>query len=276
MTFFPNSDISDIKDFRFYKNKFVLETIDTMQGTLFNIKRFAMHDGPGIRTTVFLKGCPQKCWWCHNPECFNPGISNGIGRRVTVGEVMREIEKEVIFYDESGGGVTFSGGEPAMQSEFLGALLDKCKEKDIHIALDTTGSVPPPDFNTVVDKIDLFLYDLKILDEDDHIKYTGISNKYTLENLETLSRKGKNVIIRFPMIPGITDTEKNINAVAVFVSGLKGVRNLNVLPYHRTAASKYARLKIDNKMKGVRPPSGERLWAVIEQFESYGINVNKE
>lgn len=250
--------------------------IGTKQGTLFNIKRFALHDGPGIRTTVFLKGCPQKCWWCHNPECFNPGISNGIGKQATVDEVLLEIEKEVIFYDESGGGVTFSGGEPVMQTEFLTALLDKCRKKDIHIALDTTGSVPPPTFNTIVDKIDLFLYDLKILDETDHIKYTGISNKYTLENLATLSRKRKNVIVRFPMIPGITDTEENISAVAGFVSGLKGIRNLDVLPYHNTAGSKYERLKIENKMKGVSLPSGERIKAVIKKFESYGLNIKKE
>jgi len=249
---------------------------DTLQGTLFNIKRFALHDGPGIRTTVFLKGCPQKCWWCHNPECFNPGISNGIGKQVTVNDVLREIEKEIIFYDESGGGVTFSGGEPAAQTEFLDALLDKCREKDIHIALDTTGCVPPPAFNSIVDKIDLFLYDLKILNEKDHIKYTGMSNKYTLENLETLSRRRKNVIVRFPMIPGITDTEENIREISVFVSGLNGIRGLDVLPYYKTAAPKYARLKIENRMTGVKPPSGERVKAVITKFESYGLKVNLE
>ncbi len=257
-------------------NGFTLEMTGKMQGILFNIKRFALHDGPGIRTTVFLKGCTQKCRWCHNPECFNPGVSNGIGKEVTVDEVLREIEKEVIFYDESGGGVTFSGGEPLMQPRFLAAVLDRCREKDIHIALDTAGSVPPPVFNTVVDKVDLFLYDLKLLDENDHIKYTGISNKHTLKNLETLSRKGKNVIVRFAVIPGITDTEENIRAAAVLVSGLKGIRNLDVLPYHKTAASKYARLKIENRMKDAESPSLERIGAIVKTFESYGLNVKKE
>lgn len=247
-----------------------------MQGTIFNIKRFALHDGPGIRTTVFLKGCPQKCRWCHNPESFEPGISDGIGKIIASEDLFREIEKETIFYDESGGGVTFSGGEPMMQPLFLAELLDRCRETEIHTALDTTGSVPPKIFNSVVDKIDLFLYDLKLLNDADHIKYTGISNRYALENLETLSKNRKRVIVRFPMIPGITDTEENINAVAAFVSGLKGIRDIHVLPYHKTAEAKYGRLKIENKMPEVEPPPPDRIEYVKKKFESYGLHVIEE
>jgi pyruvate formate lyase activating enzyme len=247
-----------------------------MQGTIFNIKRFALHDGPGIRTTVFLKGCPQKCQWCHNPESFEPGISDGIGRIIAAEDLFHEIEKETIFYDQSGGGVTFSGGEPMMQPQFLSEVLDKCRETEIHTALDTTGSVPPKIFDSVVDKIDLFLYDLKLLDDAEHIKYTGISNRYALENLENLSKKGKRVIVRFPMIPGITDTEENLDAMAAFLSNLKGIRDIDVLPYHKTAEAKYGRLKIENKMSGIQPPSPERIEYVKKKFESSGLNVIRE
>lgn len=247
-----------------------------MQGILFDIKRFALHDGPGIRTTIFLKGCPMKCWWCHNPESLSPGASDGFGEKKTIQQVMKEIEKEIIFYDESGGGVTFSGGEPLVQPEFLEILVDECKEREIHTALDTTGCVPPRVFNLLMEKIDLFLYDVKIMDHSKHMEYTGTSNKYTLENLKNLSLEGKKVIIRFPLIPGITDTDKNITATATFVSSLKGIQKIDVLPYHRIAEKKYRRLKIENKMKGVKPPSTERIEAVKKKFERYGLKVKEE
>lgn len=244
-----------------------------MQGVLFNIQRFALHDGPGIRTTIFLKGCPQRCWWCHNPESLNPGISDGIGETRTVAQVMQEIEKEMLFYDESGGGVTFSGGEPLMQPEFLGVLMDGCREKGIHIILDTSGCAFPRVFDALLDKVDLFLYDLKIIDDAGHKKYTGASNRFALENLVTLSKKRKKTIVRFPMIPGITDTDENVTAVAKFLSGLKGIRDIDVLSYHRTAEQKYRRLQLENKLKGVTPPSPERTREVKNIFETYGLNV---
>ncbi len=243
------------------------------KGVLFNIQRFALHDGPGIRTTVFLKGCPLRCRWCHNPESLNSGISDGIGETKTVEQVMREIEKEIIFYDESGGGVTFSGGEPLMQPEFLGVLMDGCREKDIHITLDTTGCVSPQVFDSLADKVDLFLYDLKIIDDTGHKKFTGASNKYALQNLETLSEKGKRVIIRFPLITGITDTTENVTAVAAFVSRLKGIHDIDVLPYHETAQHKYRHLKMDNKMEGVTPPPPERTKEIENIFETFGLKV---
>ncbi|MDQ1352319.1 MAG: pyruvate formate lyase activating enzyme [Acidobacteriota bacterium] len=240
---------------------------------LFNIQRFALHDGPGIRTTIFLKGCPLRCKWCHNPESLNPGTSDGVGETMTAEQVMKEIEKETIFYDESGGGVTFSGGEPLMQPEFLDALMDKCRQKDIHIALDTTGCVSPQVFDSLAAKADLFLYDLKIIDDAGHKKFTGSSNKYALQNLETLSKKGKRVIIRFPLIPGITDTNENVTAVAAFVSSLKGIHDINVLPYHETAQHKYRRLNLDYEMEGVTPPSPVHTKEVKKLFETYGLNV---
>jgi pyruvate formate lyase activating enzyme len=250
-----------------------------MQGIIFDIKRFAIHDGPGIRTTVFFKGCPMKCPWCHNPESQkkcpervgNNGKKEIIGKKQSVAEVMREIEKEVVFYDESRGGVTFSGGEPLVQPQFLLALLKECRKRDIHTTLDTTGCASPKTFKSIIDKVDMFLYDLKIMDEQNHIRCTGVSNRRVIENLKTLSKNEKKVIIRFPVIPGITDTEENIKAVGTFVSSLKNISEIDLLPYHRTAEGKYRRLKKENIMKTMRvmPPSDERMEEIKQLFKKY-------
>jgi pyruvate formate lyase activating enzyme len=186
---------------------------------------------------------------------------------------MHEIEKEVLFYEESRGGVTFSGGEPLEQAEFLDALLDECKKNEIHTAVDTTGDVPPDIFNSIIDKTDLFLYDLKIMDDSKHIKYTGESNRFTLQNLKTLSQKGKRIIIRFPVIPGITDSEDNIKAVGMFISSLRNIREIDLLPYHRTADSKYKRLERKNKMRKIMPPTDKSMNEVKRLFEKYTRNV---
>ncbi len=250
-----------------------------MQGIIFDIKRFAIHDGPGIRTTVFFKGCPMKCPWCHNPEsqkkCPERVANNGkkeiIGVKRSVEEIIDEIEKEVVFYDESRGGVTFSGGEPLAQPQFLQALLKECRKRDIHTTLDTTGYVSPKTFKSIIDKVDMFLYDLKIMDDKKHIQCTGVSNRPVLENLKILSKKGKKVIIRFPVIPGITDTEENIKAVGTYVSSLKNISEIDLLPYHRIAEGKYRRLKKENMMKTmtVVPPSDERMEEIKQLFKKY-------
>jgi len=260
------------------------------KGIVFNIQRYAVHDGPGIRVTVFLKGCPLRCWWCHNPESRrkepetirhkvvlegSPKLSEEevIGKTMTVQEVMREIEKEVVFFDESGGGVTFSGGEPLMQPEFLKAVLECCNEQEIHTAIDTTGYAPSDIFQSVIDYVDLFLYDLKLIDEDLHRKYTGVSNKLILENLGTLSERRKKIAIRFPVIPHITDTEKNIIDILKFVTNLNGIQQIHLLPYHRIAEGKYQQFHLENKMAGVMPPSAEKLEALKQQFEQSGLKA---
>jgi pyruvate formate lyase activating enzyme len=250
-----------------------------MQGIIFDIKRFALHDGPGIRTTVFLKGCPMKCPWCHNPEsqkkCPERVANNGkkeiIGEKRSVNEILAEIEKEVVFYDESKGGVTFSGGEPLAQPQFLRELLKQCRKRDIHTTLDTTGYVSSKTFKSIMDKVDMFLYDLKIMDDKKHIQCTGVSNRLVLENLKILSKKGKKVIVRFPVIPGITDTEDNIKAMATFVSSLKNISEIDLLPYHRIAEGKYHHLKKENKMKemAVMPPTDEHMDKIQRLFEKY-------
>jgi len=247
------------------------------KGLIFDIRRFSIHDGPGIRTTVFFKGCPLKCRWCHNPEsqrAFPETFKNKtIGEEKTVADIVKEIEKETIFYDESRGGVTFSGGEPLEQPHFLEALLDECKKKEIHTTLDTSGDSHPSIFNPIIDKVDLFLFDLKIMDEKEHKKYTGVSNHFILQNLKTLAKKKKNVIIRFPVIPTITDTDENIKSIASFVMSLKNIHEIDLLPYHRTGETKYRHLGFEYNMEGITPPDDNRMEEIKHLFEQNTQNI---
>lgn len=252
-------------------------------GTIFKIKKFAIHDGPGIRTTVFLKGCPLKCFWCHNPEsqkfmpetaaCDSSGRCMRFGEEKTVQSLMAEIMKDVIFFDESGGGVTFSGGEPLSQPEFLKDILTACRKMDIDTAVDTCGYAPFRSFEGIMGLTDLFLYDLKLIDEKAHITFTGVSNRPILENLEKLSGAGKKIFIRFPLIPGITDTRQNIEDTVEFIKTLPRVSRVDVLPYHRTGDHKYALFEMENRMNGVMPPEEERISEVAEMFRCCGIPV---
>ena len=187
----------------------------TQRGIIFNIQRFAIHDGPGIRTTVFFKGCPLRCWWCHNPEShkilpekfdgcnlrrgFDQSFSmnkDEIGKEISVDELMNEIVKDRVFYEESGGGVTFSGGEPLMQPEFLIESLKECKALGIHSAVDTSGYTSEGVIDRVSSYADLFLFDLKLMNDDVHEKYTGVSNQIILKNLIELDQLGKKIIIK--------------------------------------------------------------------------------
>lgn len=254
-----------------------------MIGTIFNIQHYAIHDGPGIRTTVFFKGCPLRCWWCHNPESHEiepetiglPDKSiEMIGSVMTVLEVMREIEKDVLFFDESGGGVTFSGGEPLMQPAFLHALLTACKQRDIHTAIDTSGYAPQEIFEQIRDVVDLFLYDLKLMDDAQHRHYTGVSNQIIIENLRMLAAQRKSVYLRVPIIPDITDTDQNLDAILDFLTEIRGcIRQVNLLPYHRIAEGKYQRYGRKNKMVGVSSPSEKRIQRTKDRFETQGVRV---
>ncbi len=234
----------------------------SIKGYIFNYKKYAIHDGPGIRSTVFLQGCPLQCWWCHNPEsrepynkalkdlkvqsCLRPftgQIPDSIVREVSVNELLIEIKKDVIFYDQSGGGVSFSGGEPLIQVEFLNEILRACKESHIHTVVDTSGYATWSLLERVLNSVDLFLFDLKIWNKDLHKKYTGVSNEIILKNLENLVAKSKEIIVRIPLIPGITDTEQNLKSIASFVSHLKKIKRVDLLPYNRMGEKKYRKLK---------------------------------
>ena len=254
-------------------------------GIIFKIKKYAIHDGSGIRTTIFLKGCPLDCWWCHNPEGKMPnpqvmktdnslgGRSEVVGKKMSVDEVIFEIEKDIIFYDESQGGVTFSGGEPLLQAQFLLAMLKACRAKEIHTVVDTSGYAPAEIFVEICNMIDLVLFDLKLMDDEMHRRYTGVSNKTILKNLETLSGFNTPHHIRFPLIPGITDTDENVLSVAEFVRALGSVSRIDILPMHRIADGKYQRLDMQNKMANKQPPSPDEIATKKRQFEELGFSV---
>ena len=296
-----------------------------MEGTVFNIMRYSIHDGPGIRTTVFFKGCPLKCEWCHNPEshksakqvvrypnkcigcgscvkvcptgalyikdnnimfdinkcnsceeCLNvcySGAMEMVGKKMTIDEVIKEVEKDYSFYDESGGGVTFSGGEPLMQHNFLKGLLVKCKEKGIHTAVDTCGYTKKEILTDLSNFIDLFLYDIKIMDDKKHKKYTGVSNKIILGNLKELIRLKKRIFVRLPIIPEINDDDKNIGEIADLLSELRGIEQINILPYHNIAMEKYKRLEEEYLLREINVPSEERISEIKNIFESLGFKV---
>jgi len=257
-----------------------------VKGTIFRIKKYALHDGPGIRTTIFFKGCPLNCRWCHNPEgleiepeTMDPMHAattsrQTIGKMVTVEEVLTEIEKDLIFYDESGGGVTFSGGEPLLQAAFLEALIEACNAHNIHTTLDTSGYAPPEIFRVVAAKSDLIFFDLKMMDDERHLKFTGVSNKLILNNLKDMAGNGQRINIRFPLIPGMTDDPENVQQMAQFVKSLATIGQIDLLPYHRTAEGKYERLGRANRMEGVSPLADEQVQNIKQELETYGFCVN--
>lgn len=273
--------ISDLNLNTVLKQKEIISTT----GVIFDLKRFAIHDGPGIRTTVFFKGCPLRCWWCHNPESHkilpekfdgcnfrrnvNHSLSSqdGVGREVTISELMRELEKDSVFYEQSGGGVTFSGGEPTMQPDFLLALLIECKENGLHTAVDTSGYSPTRIFEKIIDHADLFLYDLKLMNDELHQKYTGVSNKLIQTNLKWLDENHNNICIRIPVVPGITDTQANISDTINFILKLENISEINLLPYHKAGEGKYSRFKKENKLTRVKTPENGYMEQVVDQFK---------
>lgn len=260
-----------------------------MQGIIFDIKHYAIHDGPGIRQTVFLKGCPLSCWWCHNPESRSKEIfsyekeesidgrkvcqTETIGKENTIAELMAEIEKDHIFFEESGGGVTFSGGEPLLQFDFLMKVLEKCQQQGIHTCVDTTGFVPLEKMMKTAELTDLFLFDLKQMDDKLHKQFTGVSNKLILENLKMLDKLRKDIWIRFPLIPGFNDDESNIFRMLDFLNRLQKKPPLQILPYHKIGKQKYARFGIEYKMKGVEEPTQAHIDKTIKYFEDAGFEV---
>ena len=258
------------------------------RGEIFDVKRYSVHDGPGIRTTVFFTGCPLNCWWCHNPEGLrspaasgkmagesleSEGIERGFAGTVTVSAVMEEVLRDRVYYDQSGGGVTFSGGEPLMQPDFLTALLKASREEGLHTAVDTSGFASEAVLRSIMPLVDVFLFDLKLMDGALHKKYTGVSNESILANLKLLAGTGCAVQLRLPVIPGITDTQANLDAVAGFALEHMKCRRISLLPYHRTAEAKYARLGLENRMQGTKPPSNEHMGEVRRHFEEQGFEV---
>lgn len=253
-----------------------------MRGIIFDIKRFAIHDGPGIRTSIFFKGCPLSCWWCHNPESCKSGIqtldfefkgSHTLGWETTSQQLFEEVEKDRAFFDESDGGVTFTGGEPLMQADFVAVTAALFKKHDLHLALDTTGFAKLEKFQKVADQMDLVLFDLKHMNEAKHFEYTGVSNQLILKNLEYLVKKEKEIHIRFPMMPGLNDDNRNLDEMLQFLGSKKSFKRIHLLPYHKIAAGKYERLGLENKMNGIDEPELNRVQEVKRYLESSGFEV---
>ncbi len=259
-----------------------------MEGLIFDIKHYAIHDGPGIRQTIFFKGCPLTCWWCHNPESQKNEIEyftkerkldgQTIKRKETIGytiqpdELFRIIQKDTIFFDESGGGVTFSGGEPLMQHDFLKEVAGLCNGAHIHTALDTSGYAPQEVFLPLIPYFDLVLFDLKFIDDEIHQRYTGVSNENILKNLRILEESNAKYRIRFPLIPEITNTPDNLEAIKSFLSKLKRVDGIDILPYHDISKGKYNRFDKTNKMGNIQLTHQETD-RVKNELSSSGLNV---
>ena len=271
-------------------------------GLVFDVQRFSVHDGPGIRTTVFLQGCPLRCAWCHNPEsrsfqsrllkvesrCMDCGGCHDAaaagadpsaraeacptgacrlqGETWTVEAMVEEVLRDRIFFDESGGGVTFSGGEPLCQSEFVGEALANFRTQGIHTALDTCGEADPEVFLEVALKADLVLYDLKHMDPAAHRAWTGVDNGRILSNLRILAQHHPQIWIRVPLVPGVNDDPADLERLARFIEALGSVRRIHLLPYHANGNAKFHRMGEPCRLADLKPPEESQITKASQAF----------
>ncbi len=301
-----------------------MSSLEEERGLVFLIQRYSVQDGPGLRTTVFMKGCPLKCQWCQNPEslrlypelmshdtkcillgkcieacpvgaitldqqkrrklnrfkcnlcfqcvdaCPTKALSR-VGEYMTVEEVVAEIERDELFYQKSGGGMTISGGEPLLQWQFVYRLLEACKQRYLHTALDTCGYAHWPTLKNVLEHVDLVLYDIKHMDPKLHKEATGKSNRLILNNLRMIPPQ-KKVWLRMPLIPGFNDSEENLTKLSRLGREI-GAEKVSILPYHKLAEEKYKQLGKQYTMAHLEPPSKEYLQQIQKFIESFGLQV---
>lgn len=252
-----------------------------VKGRVFNIQRFSIHDGPGVRTIVFLKGCPLRCRWCCNPESQEwdiqsiniGGRTKTVGRDVTVGEIMEEVERDRTYYRRSGGGLTLSGGECLWQPDFSYALLRTAKENGINTAIETTGYAEAETVSRIVENADTVLMDIKHVNGEKHREYTGKDNALILENAARIAKEAKRLVIRTPVIPTFNDTERDISDIADFALSLGTVKEMHLLPYHRIGSDKYAGLGRPYTMSHIEVPTAEKMNALLKAAEARGIKA---
>ena len=284
-----------------------------LTGLVFNMQRFSLHDGPGIRTTVFMKGCPLACAWCHNPESQSPhqafvrlrsrcmrcerctdaelanpavtgrnaddveacptGALQAVGQRMQPAELVETLLRDRVFFDESGGGVTFSGGEPLTQTAFVSEAMRMLQSEGVHTTLDTCGFAPWDDVRDTAARASLVLYDLKLMDDARHRAATGVSNHLILRNLQTLAAIHANIRIRLAVIPGVNDDQANLGAMAAFLQPLPGIRHVTLLPYHAAGEAKFARLGMDYALHGTQPPTSDRLESLAAFVRARGFTA---
>ncbi len=299
------------------------------RGNIVSVQRFCLHDGPGIRSTVFFQGCPLDCPWCHNPEsrrtgsrvwvresrciecgacaevcpvdvaadlragsprmaeavercvhcgaCLEAcptGARQDLRREVGVAELVDEVGRDVEFFVQSGGGVTFSGGEPLLQAVFLNACLDECRTRGLHTAVDTCLHAPETIVRDMARRCDLVLADLKLADPERHRRAVGVSSELILANLRVLSGLGTSVWLRLPLVPGVNDDEENLRATAEIAASLDGVRRLHVLPYHELGSGKRRRLGRKDPCADTKPADEKRLAEVAELLRTDGLEVH--
>lgn len=250
-----------------------------VKGRIFDIQRYSIHDGGGIRTIVFLKGCPLRCKWCCNPEGQHyeiekmtiGGKEKIVGKDVTVGEIIDIIERDRIYYRRSGGGLTLSGGESLTQPDFAVALLKAAKERGINTAMESTGFADFSVISRYLPYLDLYLMDIKHINSAKHKEFTSQPNERILENAVKITNAGTRLIVRTPVIPTFNATKEEIGEIAKFASSLKGVTEMHILPYHRIGTDKYKGLGRDYSLTGIEPPSKELMNELLAVVESYGL-----
>ena len=247
-------------------------------GRIFNIQRFSIHDGPGIRTIVFFKGCPMRCAWCCNPESqsfeieemYEAGRVKTVGRDVSVADVMPEILADLPYYRRSGGGVTLSGGEVLCQSTFAAELLSECKSAGLHTAIESAATLSYDKIERLLPYLDLYLMDIKHMDSAKHKEFTTHDNTLILENARRVAKSGVELVIRTPVVPGFNDTEEQILAIARFAKEI-GAKEYHLLPYHRLGSDKYDGLSRSYSMKDIEPPEKEKMQYLLSVAERTGI-----
>ena len=249
------------------------------KGRIFDIQRYSIHDGPGIRTIVFLKGCFLRCQWCSNPESQEYDIQtmmvNGkpkiIGRDVTVEEVLEEVRKDIPYYRKSGGGLTLSGGESLYQTDFAQALLSSSQEMGINTAIESTACTEISQVQKILPFLDTFLLDIKHMNSAKHKEFTGISNERILENAKKIAQVHSNLIIRVPVIPGFNHTPSEIQEIAEISASLPGVTQLHLLPYHRLGQDKYTGLGRKYLLDGIEPMSQAQMEVLLKEASKTGL-----